>query len=158
MYILFVEDDPVQFKFIEKNIMESGEFSPLKIRSIRTESEFRNNFEEIATDNPDVVIMDVMLRWTNPSPNMPIPPKEIKEKGFYRAGIRCTQMLNDDTRTKHIPVIIYSILDKDVLDDEIENLPQAKYLYKDFESQKIIRVINSAKPRRNLPEEQTDLE
>lgn len=148
MYILIVEDDPVQSDFIEHAIKEEKEFFDLQIKRISRESEFRNNFGEIADYKPEVIIMDIMMRWADPAPDMQTPPKEIRDQGFYRAGIRCIQMLSDDERTRDIPIIIYSILDKEDLEEEMKNFLQARYLSKDFDARKIINMIKLMKVRR----------
>ncbi len=145
MYILIVEDDPSQYEFIKTSVKEAKEFSNAEVRRIATELTFIENFEEIATEKPDIVIMDIMLRWTDPSPSMVLPPKEIEEKGFYRAGIRCIRMLKADDRTKHIPVIIYSVLTKEDLETEIGRFPEVRYLFKDFDAKRIITAIHSLK-------------
>lgn len=142
MYIIIIEDDPVQYKFIEETL-EQKDFTNLRLERIKFEAEFRNRFDEIAKDRPEILILDVMIRWTDPSPNMEKPPQKIIDDGFYRAGIRCIQMLNDDKRTKNIPIIVYSVLEEDTLKDEIKYFPQAKYLYKDFDARRLINTIQS---------------
>ncbi len=140
MYIIVVEDDQTQRKFIINTI--SKEFS-IEPEEIVTELEFRNSFEDIASNQPDLMIFDTMIRWTDPVPNMEKPPQEILEAGFYRAGIRCIKMLNDDDRTKNIPVIIYSVLDYEDIEKEIKELPKAKYLFKDFNEKNLVNKIKS---------------
>ena len=59
-------------------------------------------------------------------------PKEIEEKGFYRAGLRCEKMLAEDSRTKSIPVIIHSVIDIEEIEEPVLQRPQVFYIQKDF--------------------------
>lgn len=144
MYILIVEDDKLQFETISNSILENRALYKLEIKRIVTELEFRERFEEIATDKPAAILMDVMLRWTTKN-RLVEPPKEVEENGFYRAGLRCEKMLAADSRTKNIPIMIYSVLGKDDLEDDYEPRPQVRYLDKDFNSWEIEKVIRGAK-------------
>jgi len=143
MKILIVEDDKLQFDFINNAFSRIWAPDKPEIDRISTESDFRKKFHEIAVTNPDLIIMDVMVRWADPSPNIPVPPPEIVEQGFYRAGLRCVKMLAENEMTKNIPVIIYSVLDKSDMEDEIPNLPNVKYLDKDFDPENLKKAISS---------------
>ena len=72
--------------------------------------------------SPDVVVMDVMLRWTDPSPNLVEPPDDIKEAGFYRAGLRCAKLLREHVETKHTPVILYTVLERSDVHNNLDDL------------------------------------
>jgi hypothetical protein len=63
-----------------------------------------------------VAVLDVMLRWANPSRDMPAAPEEVTDNP-QRAGIRCAQQLRDDARTKAVKVILYSVLGKEDMGD-----------------------------------------
>jgi CheY-like chemotaxis protein len=144
MYILIVEDDKLQFETICKSLAESRAYGKRAVKRIVTELEFRDTFEKIANDNPLFIVMDVMLKWTTKE-RLVLPPKEIEEKGFYRAGLRCEKMLAEDSRTKHIPIIIYSVLGQDDLKGDYEPRPQVRYVDKDFSSWEIEKAIRSIK-------------
>ncbi len=97
-------------------------------------------------NNSGFVLINTMIRWADPDPNMEKPPQEILEVGFYRASFRCSKMLNEDERTRNIPVILYTILDiEDIeeIEDEIKNLPQVTYLIKGFNEKNLVEVIQS---------------
>jgi CheY-like chemotaxis protein len=134
MYFLIVEDDKSQYSDIEGAItqIESVRNSQKRIERFATESEFIDNFESIARDKPDVIILDIMLRWTDPAPDMKLPPPDIAEQGFFRAGVRCERRLAADPRTRDIPIIVYSMLEKEDLKGEIPHRPEVSYLEKDF--------------------------
>lgn len=141
MNILIVEDDRLQFDFINDSLSRIMGSSELEIKRINNESDFRDRFDEIAARRPDIIIMDVMLRWADPSPNFPMPPPEIVEQGFYRAGLRCVKMLVENEATREIPVIIYSVLDKSDLENDIPVLPNVRYLDKDFDPERLKGTI-----------------
>lgn len=142
MYILLVEDDPLQVELIDEFLKDDSAFPDADVKRISTESEFRSKFEDIATNNPDIIILDIMLRWADPAPDFQLPPDEIAEEGFYRAGLRCEKLLGQDSRTNEIPVILYTILGNGDLKDELPKRPQTVYLAKDFEPIEIVRQIN----------------
>ena len=137
MYFLIVEDDKLQFSYIKNGIRQGRNFSNSRIERIATEWEFIEKFESTATEKPDVILLDIMLRWTDPTPSMTLPPPEIAEEGFFRAGVRCEQRLAVDPRTRNIPVIVYSILEKKDFEGEIRERPEVHYLEKDFSLEKL---------------------
>src|ERR1039458_10474172 len=67
--ILSLEDDPLQAEWIRQTI-ESG-VAGSKVNHVGTESEFVARFPGIVAAPPTLILMDVMLRWADPSPNIP---------------------------------------------------------------------------------------
>jgi CheY-like chemotaxis protein len=106
--ILSVEDDPLQAEWIRATIERHIPNSD--IRQLKTEHEFVAEFEAIALRPPRVILLDAMLRWTDPVRDMPIMPAEVQKGGLAQAGLRCRQRLSADSRTSAIPVILYSVL------------------------------------------------
>lgn len=145
MYILIVEDDKLQFEAIEKALIEDQINRCDRIERIKTESEFREKFETIAADSPDVIILDMMIRWASRSKWVE-PPKEIAEAGFYLAGVRCERMLATDARTENIPIIFYTTLDNDESRNFLPERSQINYLDKDFRAEKIWKLIRRIVP------------
>jgi CheY-like chemotaxis protein len=143
MNILIVEDQKHQFEFVKDALL--AEEDSLIIKQIITEYSFVSQFEKIADNPPCMIFMDIMFRWYDSEKNMPEIPLEAKKQGKYRAGIRCINKLSSDIRTKNIPVLIYSILDKRDLQNEINKFPQVKYLVKDFTEEKIASFFHSIK-------------
>ena len=78
----------------------------MKILRISTESEFRNRFEEIASNPPNVAVLDVMLRWSDLGPSVQERPDDVREEGHFRAGLRCQRMITSDPRTTGTRVVI----------------------------------------------------
>jgi len=109
--ILVVEDDYLQSEWLIEKLKE--EFPDYEIELLCTESDFYRYHAGIvnAEKKPDVVLMDVMLSWADPSPNMPEPPEEVKQKGFYEAGLRCRNMMISDPKTRDIHVVLYTQLE-----------------------------------------------
>jgi CheY-like chemotaxis protein len=75
--------------------------------------------ELIASDPPDVIVLDVMLRWTDASPVLSQElPVEVKQQGFYVAGFRCVGYLKRNPRTAAIPYVLYTGLGQENFEDE----------------------------------------
>jgi hypothetical protein len=107
--ILLLEDDGIQTEEVTEAI--TAKFPQVTIAAIRTESEFRQEFEKIAADPPKVAILDRMVRWAAPSRHMPEAEKEITRTP-QKAGLRCAKMLQDDPRTAAVKIVLYSIFPK----------------------------------------------
>jgi len=124
--ILLVEDDHLQAQAIQsglRNLLQR-EYSHLVFETLATESDFYDKFDENAEKGFDLVIIDVMLRWANPSPQMKEPPPDVVEGGFFRAGIRCMHKLQSDPRTSSIPNIVCTVLDDSRLPAGIDIVPK----------------------------------
>ena len=120
MKILVVEDDYVQSQWILMNLKKTFGSQP---QWIETESQFRDNVKKIAANPPDVVIMDVMLSWTEASENMTPRPPEVRQEGMYRAGLRCQEILSNLDETKNVPVILYTVQNLQDLERDLKDMP-----------------------------------
>jgi CheY-like chemotaxis protein len=138
MYILIVEDDEPQFNLVKSGLERIKGFSDARIERIATELDFQNEFHKIIENKPDVIIMDVMLCWTHPARDMPPEPGDMD-----RAGIRCEKMLANNEETKNIPVILYTVLSREDLKDDLPNRQNVRYLDKDFNSSSIAKEVFS---------------
>jgi CheY-like chemotaxis protein len=139
MRIILVEDDNWQSQWIFSHLKKSLKTIP---EQIFTEHEFQRNFESYKENRPDVVIMDVMLPWTEADEDMEPRPPNVIEEGAYRAGFRCRELLASDEKTKNIPVILYTVLDKNDLESELEGLPEnVVFLLKDSDAEPLIKEI-----------------
>ena len=144
MKILVVEDDHLQVQWIKKGLLQS--FPSATIDVIKTELEFRLRVPGMVNDAPAVVIMDVMLRWTDPTPNVQSPPAEVQKGGFFRAGLRCARLLAAQFGTRNIPVILYSVLEESDLASELKEESQVHHLRKDSALEPLIRRIQELLP------------
>jgi CheY-like chemotaxis protein len=139
-----VEDDYLYVDWL-RDAIESNVGG--KVEVITTELEFRNRFEELATRAPDIVLMDIMLRWTDPSPEMVPPPKGLGT--FHRAGLRCLQLLRADKRTSQVPVILYSVLEEsDIAQDMKELGLSARHVAKSIHPEALFGQIQSYLPNK----------
>jgi PleD family two-component response regulator len=120
--ILSVEDDSMQADWIRSTL--ENELPETQVSRIGTEHEFISKFEEIANEPPRLILLDAMLRWTNPSPDMPERPEEVRQGGIAQAGLRCQKRLSQDLRTRDIPVIFYTVLQKSSLGSLVVELPK----------------------------------
>ncbi len=111
MRITLVDDDHLELARIADALRKRF---GAEVQTLATESEFVASLDSIASANPDVIILDIMLRWANPSAKLELSeiPPEVVSEGFYTAGIRCLQRLRQRDDTKQIPVILYTTLDQ----------------------------------------------
>jgi CheY-like chemotaxis protein len=142
MKILIVEDNAMQADWMNQEL--TRRLPKIEIDMCDTECEFHANFENIAANPPDVVLMDVMLNWTHPAENMVPRPPAVAEAGIWRAGIRCEKLLRGDPRTKDIPVVLYTSLAESNLAADLKEMPQAAYLPKDSNFEPLVRQIQSS--------------
>ena len=140
MKILIVEDDGIQATWALRSI--SGELAGVEVKTISTEYAFRCEFESIAADCPQIVIMDVMLRWTDPQPNMATPPAEVIREGPFRAGLRCARMLTQDRRTRGCFILLYSVLDRNDITGDLRGMGRnVLFLQKGIDSDALSRTV-----------------
>ena len=120
-FILVVEDDHLQEGPLVEQLDDS--FPDCRIDIVCTERDFRDRLSGLRNAAPDLVVMDTMLRWADPKPDSAEPPDEVVEEGFYRAGLRCVDLMAGDDKLKDVPVILYTILEKEDLERQGKRLP-----------------------------------
>jgi CheY-like chemotaxis protein len=127
--LIHLEDDKQCAELIKRAL--EGEFgkSTVEIKRICTEAAFRAQIPQIVEDNPDCVLLDVMVRWTDVSRDMPAAPEEVKEEGNFRAGLRCERLLHEVA--PDLPTILYTVLDRKDLGEEILNHPKVRHITKE---------------------------
>jgi DNA-binding response OmpR family regulator len=138
-----VEDDSLQRVTICTAIKEKFN---AHIIELSTEYEFRQQLENLAEPYPELIVLDVMLPWTKPMEDMPEAPKEVKENRFYRAGMRCEKLVRKKRAVKHIPIIIYTNLaQEDIQDDlnKLSNNTHTVYLGKSSEIKELLDKIKN---------------
>ncbi len=102
--ILIIEDDRYQTDEIERCLRPLG----VGIERVSTELSFHRLMRESAELPYKLAVVDMMLRWTDPSPDMEEPPPHIIEEGFYTAGLRCCREL----ASRGVRCLIFTALDK----------------------------------------------
>jgi DNA-binding NarL/FixJ family response regulator len=140
MKILLVEDDHLQEEAILASIRK--EFPGVAIETICTELEFRQRLDALVASPPDLVILDVMIRWTDPGPDLALnPPPWDVEGRYYQAGLRCEQLLR--ASAPGVPVVLYTILDKKDLERAVPSPPgRVCYLAKGADPKPLLEKIH----------------
>ena len=118
--ILILEDDNSMLLLLEDIVKRNLTDLCPNVELIETESEFILNwmpeFEQGKRKKPDVFVIDVMLRWTDPAPNQPPRSPEAIEGGFMRAGLRCLDQIKQRRALSRSHVILLTALTKKDLD------------------------------------------
>ena len=131
--ILILEDDASMHALLEGIIHD--ELPDWKVETLETEYEFRLSwlpwFDLGKKVRPDVVVIDVMLRWTNPSVDQPPRPPEVIEGGFMRAGLRCLELIRQRPALANTRLIFLTSLTKKNLDALGANLDGVLLMHKD---------------------------
>ena len=147
MKIWLIEDDPLQAEHIGRELRRGlrGR-SEVEVRRIATEQQFGSRFEEIAASQPDVIVIDVLLRWTDPDPDMrPDPDEQMEEGRVFSAGFRCLDRLAADPRTCDVPLLIYTILDRGDVEERLARAPaNTSYVRKESNPTNLIREVQRA--------------
>src|SRR3954452_20036205 len=93
MRIVLVEDDYLQVDLMIKSLRQAFGDTQVEVEVIKTELSFRERLEEIQRYPPNVFIIDVMLRWTSPSPGLKMAPAEVAGGFETPPGFRCQELL-----------------------------------------------------------------
>ena len=104
LYIVLVEDeylDGDRTCSLLRGVLTIGE---MHIEWLDTEHAFREWLAKRTGPPPDLVILDVRLPWTNPSPVMEPTPDGYA--GSDEAGIRCYHLLRTHADCAKVPVIL----------------------------------------------------
>lgn len=142
MNILVLEDDDTQAEWINTQLVK--EFPQAQVQLVYTEAEFRFFITNAREAIPDVVVLDMMVPWDDPTPEAKPVPDDIRDGGPYRAGLRCIRLLTEEQRTKHIPIILHTILDRSDLQSEIQNLrPNVIFCPKGSGAEHLLKLIRS---------------
>lgn len=145
--ILVVEDDYLQSEWLLEKLKER--FPEYEIELCPTESDFYRYHAEILVGKhkPDIVLMDVMLKWTDATAEMPPPPEEVITVGYFEAGLRCRILMRNHPMTKDIPVILYTQLERTDL-KEVESGDEYIHLRKDSNVVPLFETIAAFLDRR----------
>jgi DNA-binding NarL/FixJ family response regulator len=139
-FIVVVEDDHLQDAPLREMLRD--QFPAARIESVSTERDFRGQLDGYRTDPPDIVIMDVMMRWAHPRLGDPPPPDDVLEGGYRRAGIRCVELMAREPTLCEVPVIYYTILERSDLERDAKALTGNVFLLrKSSDRQPLTRKI-----------------
>ena len=141
-HFVVVEDDHLQEGPVADHL--ATVFPDATITRITTEEGFRADLPRMRGAVPDLVIIDVMLRWAFPRPDLPAPPADVAADGYYRAGLRCARLMLDDSRLRGVPVVLYTILERSDLERDGQALPaNATYVGKNSELDVLSRHVRA---------------
>ena len=147
MSIWLVEDDPLQAKSILRVLEEN--FPGEDLRHIKTERQFEEALASVQQPRPSVIVMDVMLPWTEVSitPSGEVvaekPPEGYNNHGgIYRAGMRCVKRLQENEKMRPVPVVLLTVLTEGDLASDLIGLPDnVSYLSKRDEPERLISLV-----------------
>jgi CheY-like chemotaxis protein len=140
MKILLVEDDQMQAKEFRDAL--EGAFPNVEIKTIGSEYGFYSILGDLENNPPDIILMDVMLRWAYPSLDIPEAPEEVINEKHYRAGFRCVKRLSEHKALRNLNVILYTVLRPLDIAKNLESLPpNIIHLVKDEDSDIFIRTV-----------------
>ena len=113
-YVLILEDDPTMAEWLQGVIQREFGMTVTSVELLETESEFRlrwvPEFDAGRRLTPACIVIDVMLRWTDPAPDQPVRPLDVVEGGHIRAGFRCQHEIMRHPRLRGIPVTLFTSL------------------------------------------------
>jgi len=134
MRILILEDDILQFEVLQDNL--NVRFPNSQITRIMTAKAFKEEIDRPDAILPDIILIDVLVPWQAVGePEWPKPPEAVDRK----VGIYCAGLVAAHPKTRKIPVIVYTELDRQSrygkepsLEEEIRELPKHfHYMRKD---------------------------
>jgi CheY-like chemotaxis protein len=142
-HILLIEDDPQQSESI-KRIIENN-FKGVSVTLLETECDFYIAIQHITSQEnlPSLVICDVMLPWTFPSPDAPSPSHDIVKGTFRKAGLRCWKRFREREAFKNIPWIYFTVLDEQTIDLKSHRDEKTVYTQKAGSIDPLIEQIKS---------------
>jgi DNA-binding NarL/FixJ family response regulator len=115
--ILHVEDDPCEAEHVRQTLEKEFTSRGVTIQRVCTELQFRTMLDEIVQNPPTLVLMDIMLRWCDPAPDLKEPPADVRSGGYDRAGLRCQRLLW--AKNPNIPVIFFTVLHESDMEGDL---------------------------------------
>jgi DNA-binding NarL/FixJ family response regulator len=112
--ILIVEDDHWFGREIVQDVETAIPSLHGSIRVIKSEKEFRGVFRSTEALSFELIILDVMVQW-DMAGSESIPEEDARAEGYFKAGIRCLELIRKHRSTGGTPVIVYSARDREVI-------------------------------------------
>lgn len=125
MHCVLLDDDSVYCEELVKALEAEIPRLRGKIEVIPTEQDFRERLSNPERFSADFFILDVMVHWADPSEEI-LPAEETVEGGYFRAGIRCLQRIQE--WKSDMPVIVQSALEPEKILSNVreKNLSEKK--------------------------------
>jgi DNA-binding NarL/FixJ family response regulator len=109
MRVIIVEDDPLTVEELLDVMQESDLVR--EVETFETERAFIEAFASGVLRTDDLFVIDVMLRWDDPRPDPLEPPAAVKSESYFRAGLRCVELLLSSDSMRTARIILVSNLD-----------------------------------------------
>jgi DNA-binding NarL/FixJ family response regulator len=109
--IVLIEDDEFFRTKIEQHVRDRWP-NKFELMALRTEKEFLKRFDDLTTHPPKLIIIDQMVPFTTAEDK---DWDEAPQHNAFRGGTRCYERLEEDSRTRHIPVVFFTILDPETV-------------------------------------------
>jgi CheY-like chemotaxis protein len=121
-----LEDNATYGAMVYEDLLRIGQTS-----WINSESEFYALWDAIATEPPDIFVVDVMLAWSHPGLEYE-QVKRPEEKDLYTAGIRCAEKIREskNEQLKRVPIVFYTVVPQPDVESRIRKLAQITYIQK----------------------------
>jgi hypothetical protein len=138
--IVWLEDDHIQREGTIPTLRRA--VPDMELDEVSSESEFVRRINEWTKNPPDLFMLDMMVRWTDyklPEDQRTPEPPRVREEGYSRAGVRCLDFLRQHQELATVPVLFYTILERQDLRGRYRNgLPKnvslvTKYFPKDHD-------------------------
>jgi len=150
MKVLLVEDDYLQAESLINDFEEA--FKDIEVRRVKTERQFRSEIQEIESFAPDLIILDIMLRWGAPFSEEQLLPEGMEDIGHWRAGFRCLEIISNSKELYNTPVILHSVLAREDIKEELNGLPKHVLVCRKSPStEELFKFVRSA--LKELPED-----
>jgi len=124
MRVLIIEDNHYHAEALKEKLF--NHFQEIEIGVFGTEYDTYNNMGILEKSGLDIIILDMILPWCNPMSNMPEAPEGYDSP--YNAGIRCMSIFLNNSNFKNVPIIIYSVLDRKRLMDDLKTIPSNVFI------------------------------
>jgi len=146
MAIWLVEDDPMQAK--NTLAVLTNAFPEHSCEWMKTEQQFLTVLGAEPLAVPDIVILDVMLPWTEIGEDGTVTPApECFEEtgGIFRSGLRCAEALWANPATREVPGVLFTVLTDGDLAAELKRLKgrPVHWLSKKEPPQRLIALVRS---------------
>lgn len=104
--IVLVEDESIYAEELQQKLLPL--IAPLDIEWCSTEAVFISCLPEWANEPPLLFILDMLVPWARPNPNVPKPPDDVRSP--HRAGIRCYRRLRKYPVFATTPILFSTVV------------------------------------------------
>lgn len=125
--ILLIEDDAFHRGWIGERIKARWPNVGFEFPFVANEKQFIGEFDQLAGAGLDLIIIDQMIPYTSEGDESD--NSAALKLSAFRGGSRCYERLRGDARTKSVPVVFFTLLDRETVP------PEAVYVKKTGDSE-----------------------